>query len=692
MSSSRLFALQAADPGFFILALHSRAEALMRTALGSRVNDRTTFRDLVDDYFDFQQTQPAPAGRVYFDKWRLINEHLLTNQVRHWFAEYGEDSAKAAAYNFWSFLGYTGHRGEAEFREIPTLFSDWNNKAWTMIPSPELEALQARAADQEHKARGLLNQYDDMLKYEALATKLEAELHRTKQEADALKAKLRDKDQAFDNKRQEIRTLEKTIRENSQQLGQLAELRGYLDTLVRLTALTRTRRAFEEQVLRLTPEQKALAENLPLNHETLIRGGAGTGKSLVLLKLVQRILTPPQQALDFGKAAPTVQLLTYTRALTKYGTYLTSLLGVELDTVEVKTADAVLVEFSRMLLGVTVEFQWVSRPDLKRLIETSGLKENEFQAECDQLIWGWNLSWEEYRTIDRVGFKKPLQEPQRLAVWKAQEAVVKVLETAKRLPSTLAAQRLWEQRHTWTDRQVDYVLVDEAQDLHPVRLRFFHSLARIGFVLAADEGQNLNQSKSPFKRAGLEFSGHAKILRTNFRNTVATEETAGHFYDGEAPRGAFRHGPAPEWFFASNTEPLLNQMMAKIRILLGELRYEPENILLIHSGDRSGLEKRLSAEELPFQDIKNDSFSFKTTGQLRLSTFASAKGLDSPVVLVLWNNVFPFPGWSEEATERQQRNFVYVALTRGLEHVHLFVREDDSAIVGTMKAASHKKE
>jgi len=686
-TTNRLTAIAAIDPGFFVLALHSRAEALMKASLGLG-GAKMEFPNLVHAYFEAELAKPKVAARKFFDKLRLVHDHLSTNGVRHEFAQLTVEEAQGSASTFWDFLGFALAQDSAEFKDLPKLFADWTSNPWRVVASPEFQALQIQAQEWEKRAKVLLAEFDQLKARENLADKLAADLKIAQTELTRFQAGAHDKAEALKKAKQEIYDLEKSIRENNAQLAQLSELRTYLDALSRLTALTRTRRAFEEQVLRLTPEQKALAENLPVDRETMIRGGAGTGKSLVILKLVQRILEPPQGTLDYGTPALSVLLLTYTKALTKYGSYLTGLLGVKLDSVEVKTADSVLVELSKEILGLFVTYKWTTFNVVKPLIPEGPLSEAEFVAECEQLIWGWNLSWEEYRDFSRTGFKKPLKEPERKVVWDAQVKILAALTGVRNLPAPVAAQRLWEARDQWTDHQVDYVLVDEAQDLHPTKLKFFRALARRGFVLGADDNQNLNQSQSPFVRAGLDFQGKSRLLKVNFRNTVAIETTAARFHDGKTPQGAFRQGPAPEWFFAEKSEPLLDLMIAKLRILTGELHYELENILLIHSGDRSGLATRLTHERLPFQEVKDESFSFFTKGVLRLSTFPSAKGLDSPVVLALWNNVFPFPGWSEEATHRQHRNYVYVALTRALEQVNVFVREDATAIVSEMRTSS----
>jgi len=243
----------------------------------------------------------------------------------------------------------------------------------------------------------------------------------------------------------------------------------------------------------------------------------------------------------------------------------------------------------------------------------------------------------------------------------------------------LAIRDLERRRAEWESRRVDFVLLDEAQDLTPIRLRLFKSLSKRGLVVAADEGQILYLNESPFVRAGIDIAGgKTRVLKANFRNTVSIETLASKFYGGRFIAGAFREGPPPEWHFADHREDLMDRMVAKLNILTQEFGYVPENILIVHSGKKSGLEARLLSEGVRFRSVMEKDFQFKEAGALRLATFQSAKGLDAPVVFVFWNQVFTPEEWSTESVERLHRNFLYVAMTRAMEHLSLFVRRDES--------------
>jgi hypothetical protein len=84
--------------------------------------------------------------------------------------------------------------------------------------------------------------------------------------------------------------------------------------LCRFTIYTRTRRDYERSLMRLTAEQQVALDAITPGHDSLVRGGAGTGKTIVLLHA-------------WGKArrdlfTPRTVLLTYTTTLVKYDRYL----------------------------------------------------------------------------------------------------------------------------------------------------------------------------------------------------------------------------------------------------------------------------------------------------------------------------------------------------------------------------------
>jgi mRNA-degrading endonuclease RelE of RelBE toxin-antitoxin system len=103
-------------------------------------------------------------------------------------------------------------------------------------------------------------------------------------------------------------------------------------------------------LLKLSPEQeKFVTWAMNASGPTLLKGGPGTGKSTVALYRVRAIIntlkaSPPQLPLSRGESGRTPKILftTYTNALVAFSQQLlASLLGDDIQYVEVKTADAI---------------------------------------------------------------------------------------------------------------------------------------------------------------------------------------------------------------------------------------------------------------------------------------------------------------------------------------------------------------
>ncbi|GAB1456904.1 hypothetical protein MASR2M48_22120 [Spirochaetota bacterium] len=102
----------------------------------------------------------------------------------------------------------------------------------------------------------------------------------------------------------------------------------------RMTAFTRTRADYERAVVRLTAEQKGILTQIRLDRDFLVKGSAGTGKTLVLLKAVEKAkgigtgAVSGQDTLGMDELGGSVALLTYTTTMVKYDAFLSSLMSV----------------------------------------------------------------------------------------------------------------------------------------------------------------------------------------------------------------------------------------------------------------------------------------------------------------------------------------------------------------------------
>jgi superfamily I DNA/RNA helicase len=235
-------------------------------------------------------------------------------------------------------------------------------------------------------------------------------------------------------------------------------------------------------------------------------------------------------------------------------------------------------------------------------------------------------------------------------------------------------------------QNLDLAFVDESQDLTAVDLKALKLMCSRGVIMAGDAGQAIYGLGSPYKRAGIDISGRTKILRTDFRTTCPIHDLAekyrelcGPDVEGESVfTHAFREGPSPELYRAATREELLKLLAEKVSLFIDKLGYDPENITILAPGkaEVAAIQDRLGRRGIKSANIRDDSFSFTTEGLVRVSTLHSSKGLDFPVVLLYLPSLPTGGEYDEKSSDSLARNLIYVAMTRAMDNLNVFVMED----------------
>ncbi|MBN2492891.1 MAG: AAA family ATPase [Planctomycetes bacterium] len=262
----------------------------------------------------------------------------------------------------------------------------------------------------------------------------------------------------------------------------------------------------------------------------------------------------------------------------------------------------------------------------------------------------------------------------------------------------------------------DAIYVDEAQDLHPDEIRLLSRLCRplaagelAEIYLFYDDAQNLYGRPRPtWESLGVKLKGRSHVMVECHRNTrqivepalnvllgatapegirVQTRQFADTNYlekerqvlerDGELWRVGFaaRQGPWPQLHLAEDAEGEEIALLRRLRWLIEDEDVAPEDILVL--GLRRERLRRLAGQlrgnlavqdiRLPFEtEQKDDPISRR--GCLTLSTVNSAKGYDAFCVLLVSTNEF--------GPDRESRAAFYLACTRAREHLDVFAHED----------------
>ena len=452
-------------------------------------------------------------------------------------------------------------------------------------------------------------------------------------------------------------------------------------------------------LLRLTPEQQALVAQ-DRHGPTLVKGGPGTGKSTLAIYRVQRLL-------DQGVSP--ILFTTYTNALVGYSEQLlTHLLGAPPATrgVKVTTVDSLASHYYAKGSGwpnFATEGQALDLLDIA-LREAALPATNAFDRQVRQtalerlgrdyllqeflsVIEAWDIrSAEAYRDIERHGRRTPLKPSVREAIWVVYTHW-RALMRAKGVVLNEQIRRGALEVATGLDpKPYQALVIDEAQDLSPVALRFLLNLVpSLEYVyLTADASQSLYQRGFRWSQVhhDLRMTGRTLLLKRNYRNTAQISAACAAILADSAAGDAESLAQEPS---AHQGDPptirLVDDLAEEaeaIRAFLTEAarRYR----LPVHSGAvlctskliGEHLAKRLSDLGLPavFQSGKAIDI---TARQVKVITIHSAKGLEFPVVAVVGLDAGRLPrvseGYPEEehaAMADEQRRLFFVGCSRAM--------------------------
>jgi len=711
----RLEAVQASDAGLFVLAVHAFAEATMRRMLSWNTEEfrDASFSELAAAYRDSLRNSSKSAFIRELDVLRMLcATHPKTNRVRHEFENLGTEEIRIATQHLVSFCALAGLPLEKELAKLKTALAAWDErKTWSDLEqencalrrenliistnyralSEEVDKLRRLREEKEHLSRALAQAESKLAELEKNSANKNERLDELRRERGKLKDELRVKSREID----ELRAVEKTVEQ-------------FMERLVR----ARTRMDYERMVVRLSAEQTAVLSQIALDKDFLVKGTAGTGKTLVLLKAIEKAKgrgtgkANAQNELAMSEISGSVALLTYTNTLVKYDQWLSALM---LDNLldgddRICTADSfVKLEAEKIIPGLLLVFDQKQLEEVAApFAESAGLSAKELVAEAEQFIWANAVSEEEYLRdmVPRHGMKTPLTAERRKSAWAAAAAFGNRLLEEKTATRCQAANLIIERANAPV---VDYLFIDEAQDLPAAVLRACRALCRKAVVLAGDSDQSIYQSGFSFRRAGIDIAGRTRILRSNFRNTVQIHSLAERYRkasggDPETGAAAWRDGPEPVSIEASNGNDLADALASRVRFYTDTLGYEPHNLCILAStrNDIDKIIETLGGSGIACKDIRDKEFEFSAQGFVRISTLHSAKGLDFPIVLLYLNRLPVRSGAGADNSPEQDamnRNLVYVSLTRAMEHLEVFTLEEPSArpiadLVRIMKEAA----
>ncbi len=697
-SISRLVNLAGSDPGFYILALHSYMEKYLKDdspipyieysygSFGKNIMN-------LGDHISVGQQNYNPDLKCFQ---AIAREHGITNQVRHNFKDFTAVEATQATFRFLQFCRLLEIDEGTALAQLEGTLEHWNERRSRKVEIEELKKLKWDVFKTQRENKQLHVRLEEWQEHKRSYEELTVELDILNGQLELQDKKGELLNEKNDLLRQERFDLTAKLKFKEKQLEEYKSIETYTNNLKRMVAYTRTRLDYERSILRLSIEQKEVLNRINLDSDYLVRGAAGTGKTYLILEAMRKAISERKESLwDDGSYV----LLAYTKTLVKYNRYITQIMNLDARTDDlIGTVDSYMFNLLRKMGKGTIDFNILSELSRKHNDESVFFSYKQLLCELEEFIYWNGISREEYidESIERRGMSIPLNKSKREIVWSIKERIEEEMLAQNKLSKGFSRYLINEQN---LQSEVETFFVDEVQDLSPLELRILKKIAHKGVIMAGDMGQSIYGIQSPYKRSGINIQGHASYLKTNFRSTHPIHDLAKRFRNNEEDEDstAFRDGPHPELFTARETSNLYELLTKRIHFLIDVLEYDPENIFILVAN--TSMEKKVSRMvfETGYEtvNVKDDAFDFLNSREIRVSPFHSSKGLDMPVVLLFLPKLFATnaESFSDNTTETMQRNLLYVCMTRAMDMLNVFMKDEpDNQILVDLKKAFEESE
>ena len=456
----------------------------------------------------------------------------------------------------------------------------------------------------------------------------------------------------------------------------------------------------EAFLLKLDPEQEKLLDFGIDKGTVLVKGGAGAGKSTLALHRVKRLIE---------KGFDSILFTTYTNALSNYSQQLLEQLlekpPVKLG-VTVATVDSLIYQYyvknygEPKLIKAQASLKLLNTALAKTKIPAKNIFEEKAQRqylerlgisylleEFETVIEAWGLSeLKQYLKFSRRGRGLSLKAKHREAIWSVYENWRNLLKQYGYITFGQMRYQANEIASNLTLKPFDALIVDEAQDLSPIAIRFLVNLVTSskGIYLTADASQSLYQRGFSWKQIheDLKVTGRTLILKRNYRNTQQITQACKKILDRTNAGDkecldqelSTYTGDRPQILLSDNLDVQISAIIQAFTAAAKKYR------LPLHGGAILCPTNRLSkevAQKLQAKGIKAQFFSSQKidlhSPYVKILTLHSAKGLEFPFVAVvgLKDKLLPaidraIPPDEIEQVLDQQRRLFYVGCSRAM--------------------------
>jgi len=468
---------------------------------------------------------------------------------------------------------------------------------------------------------------------------------------------------------------------------------------------------WEKWTVFLHPDQQELVEK-DFSGPARVCGSAGTGKTIVAL----------HRAVHLARENTESRVL-----LTTFSDILANALKEKLkhligntprlaERLEIHSMDSIAVRLHKFnankkrLLNRNSLFDLVS----KHAQSVDGLRFSPafIFEEWFQVVDAWQITtWDEYKSVQRLGRKTRLAETQRQILWAIFEKVNAELIEENSVSMAGIYLDLTHSLEEKRNSPFDFVVVDEAQDISIPQLRFLSALGgdkQNGLFFAGDLGQRIFQQAFSWKSLGVDIRGRSKMLRVNYRTShqirMQSDRLLGPsvadvdgYEDDRTNTVSVFNGPEPTIRnFDSHEEEI--EFVSTWLSNLSEEGYTAHEIGLIVRSDKE-VPRAVSAIEKAGITYKQlDSYLQFTHGYASICTMHLAKGLEFRAVVVMAcdDEIIPSQERIEAVADNAdleevydtERHLLYVACTRARDRLLVTSGEIASEFLDDLHTAS----
>lgn len=439
--------------------------------------------------------------------------------------------------------------------------------------------------------------------------------------------------------------------------------------------------------------------------DLLIKGVAGSGKTLVLLK---KAIQLKNEAISDNKKIR-IGFFTYANTLTKYSKDLISQITTE-DMITISTFHTYAWKLMKCVdqtqyksiygnLGETILKKCISKH--KEDNKKNRVYELDLEFWKDEIAWIKGkriLSKDQYINGDRTGRGSSvrLNKNAKEIVYDIYESYNKSLKRSRYIDFNDVSNIVLDKVNLIPESyKFEYVLVDEAQDLSYSQLALLKSIAKEGIIIAADHAQKIYKNSFTWSDLGINVRGNAsKTLNKSFRSTKQIMQLSYSLIkNNKGHKGKDTEYTTPVLSNDDGEIPIIFKCKNKAeegKILISLLRElnDDETVIGIpyrSKKERYFISKILKEEGIKFEEVDKENRWSLLEGGIKLVTMHSAKGLEFDIIIIPMVNqgIIPKEADSDDKNDdflESERSLLYVAMTRARDELYLITSKESQFI------------